>query len=141
MKHAFIIGILSVILVVLIYRTTGQIYHNFYDDAGITMRVAQNFAEHGVLSFNVSERIDSSTSFLFTAILAGAYKIGFTDIELVSGILNLLSLFAIAFFVYLCVFKITGKIWLAYPLALIDSLHGIVSGWAITGMDAVPFYL
>jgi hypothetical protein len=102
-KNAFIIGILSVILTAIIYHDTGQTIHNFYDDSMITARIAQNLAEHGVLSFNISERIDAASSFLFTAILAGFYKIGLHNLEFVSGILNLISLFFITFFVYMSV--------------------------------------
>jgi hypothetical protein len=72
----------------------------------ITARIAQNLAAHGVLSFNISERIDSASSFAFTVMLAGFYKTGLHNLELVSGILNLLSLFFIAFFVYLSVINI-----------------------------------
>ena len=139
MRNAFIIGILSVILTAIIYHDTGQVYHNFYDDSMITARIAQNLAAHGVLSFNISERIDSASSFAFTVMLAGFYKTGLHNLELVSGTLNLLSLFFIAFFVYLSVLKITKKIWLAYPLASIASLHGLVSGWSVTGMDTTFF--
>jgi hypothetical protein len=136
MKHAFLIGILSVILVVLIYRTTGSIIQNQYDDSYLTHRYSINLAEGNGLVYNTDgERIDSASSFLFTVILAGAYKIGFTNLEIVSGIINLLSLFAIAFFVYLSALRLTGKIWIAYLFALIASLHGLVSGWACAGMD------
>jgi len=98
-----------------------------------------NLAQGNGLVFNLGERTDAASSFLFTVILASAYKAGFHNLELVSGIINMLSLFAIAFFVYLCVFQITDKIWLAYPLALIASLHGLISGWSITGMDTIFF--
>jgi len=139
MRKAIIIGIIAVIVTVAIYWNTGAVYHNFYDDSYITMRYAVNLAEHGELAYNLGERVDAASSFLFTVILAGAYKVGFHNLEMVSGVINLLSLFFVAFFVYLSVAKLTGEGWLTGFMALVASLHGLVSGWATQGMGTTFF--
>lgn len=139
MKNGLIIGILVVIATVTIYWDTNTITRNFYDDSYIAMRCAINLAEHGVLSFNVGEYVDCVSAFLFTVILAAIYKLGFHDLEMVAGIINLVSLFLVAFYTYLSIVKLTNKIWLAYFMSIVASLHGLVSGWAITGMDTTLY--
>jgi len=139
MKNGLIVGILVIIATITIYWSTDTITRNFYDDSYIAMRLAINLADHGVLSFNVGERVDSVTAFLFTIILALVYKLGFDNLEMVAGAVNLISLFIIAFFTYLSVVKLTHRTWLACYVSIIASLHGLVSGWAITGMDTTLF--
>ena len=47
------------------------------DDAYITFRYAQNLARHGALEWNVGERVEGYTNFLWAVILAVAMKLGF----------------------------------------------------------------
>ncbi len=139
MRNGLIIGILIVIVTIAIYWNTDTITRNFYDDSYIAMRCAVNFAEHGVLSFNINERVDSISAFLFTIILAIIYKLGFHNLEIVAGAVNLISLFFVTFFTYVSVVKLTHRIWLACFMSIVASLHGLVSGWAITGMDTTLY--
>ena len=46
------------------------------DDAYISFRYAQNLAEHGQLVFNLGERVEGYTNFLWTVLLAGLLKLG-----------------------------------------------------------------
>ena len=48
------------------------------DDAYISFRYAQNLARHGVLEWNVGERVEGFTNFLWTVFLAAAIKLGFS---------------------------------------------------------------
>jgi len=53
------------------------LYFNFVnDDAYISFRYAKNLAEHGQLVFNLGERVEGFTNFLWTALLALAMKFG-----------------------------------------------------------------
>jgi hypothetical protein len=46
------------------------------DDAYISFRYAKNLAEHGQLVFNLGERVEGFTNFLWTVLLAAGLKLG-----------------------------------------------------------------
>jgi hypothetical protein len=46
------------------------------DDAFISFVYSRNLAEHGQLVFNLGERVEGYTNFLWTVLLAGFYKLG-----------------------------------------------------------------
>jgi arabinofuranosyltransferase len=50
------------------------------DDAYISFRYAQNLAEHGQLVFNLGERVEGFTNFLWTVILAGGIRLGVSPV-------------------------------------------------------------
>ncbi|HDY90309.1 MAG TPA: hypothetical protein ENH82_19590, partial [bacterium] len=88
MKYLFAFGIICVVL--LLYGGA-DVFTNQYDDSYITYRYAVNLANGDGLVFNVGERVDAASSFLYTVILAMFYKIGISP-ETMSIILSLTSL-------------------------------------------------
>ncbi|HEY0705659.1 MAG TPA: hypothetical protein VGG33_02625, partial [Polyangia bacterium] len=50
------------------------------DDAYISFRYAQNLARHGELVFNLGERVEGFTNFLWTVLLAGGIKLGVSPV-------------------------------------------------------------
>ncbi len=59
----------------------GLVYHALQypfisDDGYISFRYAHNLAYHGELSFNLGDRVEGYTNFLFTVLLAGLLKLG-----------------------------------------------------------------
>ena len=50
------------------------------DDAYISFRYARNLAEHGQLVFNLGERVEGFTNFLWTILLAGGIKLGLSPV-------------------------------------------------------------
>ena len=46
------------------------------DDAFISFRYAQNLAEHGELTYNLGERVEGYTNFLWTVLMAGVIYLG-----------------------------------------------------------------
>jgi hypothetical protein len=60
------------------------------DDAFISFVYARNLAEHGQLVFNLGERVEGYTNFLWTVILAGLYKLGLAQ-EITSRVLGTAS--------------------------------------------------
>jgi arabinofuranosyltransferase len=50
------------------------------DDAYISFRYARNLAEHGQLVFNLGERVEGYTNFLWTVLLAGGIKLGISPV-------------------------------------------------------------
>lgn len=59
------------------------------DDAYISFRYARNLAEHGQLVFNLGERVEGFTNFLWTVLLAAGIKLGAPP-EIASRVLGLL---------------------------------------------------
>lgn len=68
-----------------------DVFTNQYDDSYITYRYAVNLANGDGLVFNVGERVDASSSFLYTVILAVFYKVGISP-ETMSIVISLMSL-------------------------------------------------
>jgi arabinofuranosyltransferase len=50
------------------------------DDAYISFRYARNLAEHGELTFNLGERVEGFTNFLWTVLLAAGIKLGVSPV-------------------------------------------------------------
>ena len=50
------------------------------DDAYISFRYARNLAEHGQLVFNLGERVEGYTNFLWTVLLAGGMVLGLSPV-------------------------------------------------------------
>ena len=50
------------------------------DDAYISFRYARNLAEHGQLVFNLGERVEGFTNFLWTVLLAAGIKLGISPV-------------------------------------------------------------
>lgn len=46
------------------------------DDAYISLRYAENLARHGALEWNLGERVEGYTNFLWTVLLAGLHRLG-----------------------------------------------------------------
>jgi arabinofuranosyltransferase len=52
------------------------------DDAYISFRYARNLSEHGQLVFNLGERVEGFTNFLWTVLLAGGIHLGWSPVHL-----------------------------------------------------------
>ena len=63
------------------------------DDAYISFVYSRNFAEHGQLVFNLGDRVEGYTNFLWTVLLGVAMKVGFQP-EIASRVLG--TAFAVA---------------------------------------------
>ncbi len=50
------------------------------DDAYISFRYARNLADHGQLVFNLGERVEGYTNFLWTVLLAGGIELGVSPV-------------------------------------------------------------
>src|SRR5215475_14053819 len=57
------------------------------DDAYISFVYARNLARHGQLVFNLGERVEGYTNFLWTVLLAGFLKVGLPA-EIMSRVLG-----------------------------------------------------
>lgn len=135
----FVVALAPVFFVLLLYGGSGILFKNQYDDAYITYRYAANFALGNGLVFNVGEKTNAASSLMFTLILSAFYKIGLTNLELISVLINILSAAGISLLVYKSILVLTKNTYLAFFLALLTPFHGFISGWTISGMETVFF--
>jgi hypothetical protein len=128
--------------------TTGALYFVFsscdcierqYDDAYITFRYAHNLATGKGLVFNPGDPTDSASSFLYTIVLAAIELLGFRNLPRVAAILGIGAAGVVAAVVYLATLERTRRPLLSFGLSLIVTLHGLVSRWAVSGMETL-FY-
>lgn len=126
-------------MILILYVKSGVLFENQYDDAYITYRYAANFATEKGLVFNLGENTNAASSLLFTLLLSSLYKIGLTNLELFSVVINIFSAVGICFFIYKSVLFLTKNSFLGFFLSFITVLHGFISGWAISGMETIFF--
>ena len=140
LNHKTTILVLLAPIIFIIFLYGGRdLFKNHYDDAYITYRYAINLASGKGMVFNVGEKTDAASSPLYTLILSVFYRIGLTDLELISVSISILSASGIGFFVYKSILFVTKKPYLALFLSFVTALHGFISGWAVSGMESL-FY-
>ena len=110
-----------------------------YDDAYITFRYARNFATGHGLVFNVGDRTDSASSFLYTLLLALTYRVGFHDLPALAASFGVSCAGAVAALVYLAALERTRRPLLSWLLALLTGTHGLIAAWSVSGMETLLF--
>jgi arabinofuranosyltransferase len=109
-----------------------------FDDSYITLRYAQQLAQHGILSFNRDEHIDGYTSLGWTLVLAAVEALGLDGAEWMLGISQLCGFASVLASLLLA--RVLGAGWaLAIALSGIGCLYtpGFIV-WSIPGME-MPF--
>jgi len=108
------------------------------DDAFISFRYSENFAAGNGLVFNLGERVEGYSNFLWVVIL-GFLKKGGVDVNLASKALGLLSLLAVLIMYFLIVRDLTERtLYAAASLGLLITNFGLVF-FAVTGMETIFF--
>jgi arabinofuranosyltransferase len=110
-----------------------------YDDAYITFRYAHNLATGKGLVFNPGDPTDSASSFLYTILLAGLELLGFRNLPRVAAFIGIVGAGVIAALVYCACLERTRRPLLAAALGVTAALHGLISGWSVSGMETI-FY-
>ncbi len=110
-----------------------------YDDAYITFRYAANLSRGQGLVFNAGEATDSASSISYTLLLALCHRLGLENLPLVATVIGLISAGGIAAVVYATCLRRTWRPVLSLLLAVAAGCHGLISGWAVSGMETVPF--
>jgi arabinofuranosyltransferase len=104
------------------------------DDAYISYRYSENFADGHGLVFNHGEKVEGYSNFLWVLIL-GLLKKGSVDVILASKVLGLLSLLVVLIAYYLIVHAFTGEsLFAAASLWLLVTNFGLVF-FSVTGME------
>ena len=113
--------------------------HN--DDSYITYRYAHNWATGYGLVFNPFEATDSASSFLYTFLLALSHRLGLTNLPVVACVLGIASTAATSAVVYLACLATSGRFFSSFFLACAVPANGLISSWAVSGMDTLLFTL
>lgn len=94
---------------------------NQCDDAYIFYSYAKNISDGNGYVFNLGEKINATTSPLYTLMLAGARVATFKKVELplIGHTINALSLFALCVFLFLCLKRPFGKAQYLAPVLLL----------------------
>lgn len=132
-------ALVPVMVVVLAYAHTPYFLANQYDDTYITYRYAINLAQGHGLVFNVGEHTDSASSFLYTLVLALSWALGVKNLEFAGAALGLVSLGAICLGTYRLACHLCRNKGVSLLLALACGLNGFLSGWALSGMETIPW--
>jgi hypothetical protein len=115
-------------------------YHFVTDDAYITFVYSRNLAEHGELTFNLGDRVEGYTSFLWTVVLAVPMLVGIAP-EVSSLVLGTACGIATLF----VVFRLMTRVGLEAPWSYLPSfLLALSSGyacWSSGGMETQLFTL
>lgn len=135
-----LLGILAIILYY--YSKT---FDFIQDDSFITYRYVKNFTEGNGLVFNIGERVEGYTCFLWVVVLAGVKSLGFNFIS-ASQVLGIISSMITLLFTYLISSKIFPKnngaaFNLVFSLAAVTLLasNGSFAYWAVSGMETGLF--
>ena len=67
---------LGFLLLCVVYVVHTLLYNFLNDDAYISFRYAQNLALHGELTYNLGERVEGYTNFLWTVLMALVLALG-----------------------------------------------------------------
>lgn len=105
---------------------------SLFDDAYISMRYAQNLLDGHGLVWNVGERVEGYTNFLWTLILAAGSGVTGVELPLVALVASLAAF--VACVLLLTVLAETGRPPIA---ALLFSLHVASVDYATTGMETL----
>jgi hypothetical protein len=134
-----VILLIPVIALLAIYAPTHSFFRNQYDDTYITYRYAVNLAQGHGLVFNVGERTDSASSFLYTLVLSACWLLHAKNLELVGGLIGVLSLGLISGLVYKLALYASSDRRAALIVAVGCCFNGFLSGWTLSGMETLPW--
>lgn len=140
-----IYGFIGLGLLALILYYYARMFDFIQDDSFITYRYVKNFTDGNGLVFNIGERVEGYTCFLWVILLAGVKSLGFNFIS-ASQVLGIISSLLTLLFTYLISSKIFPKTkGAAYNLVFTLSASAMLAAngsfayWAVSGMETGLF--
>lgn len=131
--------VLSILAIILYFYS--KTFDFLQDDSYITYRYVKNFTDGNGLVFNIGERVEGYTCFLWVVLLSGVKSLGFNFIS-ASQVLGIISSILTLLFTYLISTKIFPKdkgsaFNLVFSLAAVTLLasNGSFAFWAVSGME------
>jgi arabinofuranosyltransferase len=138
-------GFIGLGLLALILYYYARMFDFIQDDSFITYRYVKNFTDGNGLVFNIGERVEGYTCFLWVILLAGVKSLGFNFIS-ASQVLGIISSLLTLLFTYLISSKIFPKTkGAAYNLVFTLSASAMLAAngsfayWAVSGMETGLF--
>jgi arabinofuranosyltransferase len=115
------------------------VYDFVCDDAFISFVYSRNLAEHGQLVFNLGDRVEGYTNFLWTVLLAGLMKLGIAP-EIAARVLGTGFGVATLFVVFRLSERLRGRAsaWDYLPPALLAASSGYAC-WCSGGLETQMF--
>ncbi|HEX7602922.1 MAG TPA: hypothetical protein VF316_15000, partial [Polyangiaceae bacterium] len=115
-------GLLLVVLGAALLLVHARLFDFICDDAYITFRYARNLAEHGVPLYNLDERVEGYTNFLWMILAAALFRAGAT-VPAPVGILGAVS----AVLLQWGVWRVWVRLWPRARLAVLFPLVGVAA--------------
>ena len=131
--RAIVIALLVAAAVALVAHSL--VFNFVTDDAFISFVYSRNLAEHGQLVFNLGERVEGYTNFLWTVLLAALMKVGLQP-EIMSRVLGTAAGCATLFVVARASARLRGewKLWDALPSLILCGVPGFAC-WSSGGLE------
>ncbi|MEO8513598.1 MAG: hypothetical protein ABI543_08565 [Ignavibacteria bacterium] len=134
---------LGILAVILYYYS--KMFDFIQDDSFITFRYVKNFTDGNGLVFNIGEKVEGYTCFLWVILLSGVKSLGFNFIS-ASQVLGIISSMLTLLFTYFISSRIFTKdkgaaFNLVFSLAAVTLLatNGSFAFWAVSGMETGLF--
>ncbi len=136
-------GLLGALSILLYYYCKS--FDFIQDDSFITFRYVKNFTEGNGLVFNIAERVEGYTCFLWVMLLSGVRKLGFDFVSASQTIGFIFSALTL-----LCTFLISSRIFpkgkdalynLVFSLiaVVLVAANGSFAYWTVSGMETAMF--
>lgn len=136
-------SVLGVLGIILYYYS--KTFDFIQDDSFITYRYVKNFTDGHGLVFNIGEKVEGYTCFLWVMLLAGVKSIGFNYIS-ASQVLGIISAIITLLFTYLISSRIFTKekgtafnLVFTLSAAAMLAANGSFAYWAVSGMETGLF--
>jgi arabinofuranosyltransferase len=137
------LGLAALAAIILYYYSKS--FSFIQDDSFITYRYVKNFTDGNGLVFNIGERVEGYTCFLWVIVLAAVKKMGFEFIS-ASQALGIISSMLTLLFTYLISAKIFPKnkdtfynISFSLVAVILLASNGSNAYWAVSGMETGLF--
>ena len=132
-------GLLLVALGAALLLAHARLFDFICDDAYITFRYARNLAEHGAPLYNLDERVEGYTNFLWMLLSAALFRAGAT-VPVLVGILGAAS----AVLLQWGVWRVWVRVWPRAPLLALFPLVGVagsaaVACWTLGGLETTLY--
>lgn len=134
--------LVAVALVIGIAAGNAFLFRTSAEDAFITYRFALNLADgHGPV-FNIGDRVEGYSNFLWMVLLAGSHALTGADVEPTARALGLLAALTTVYLTYRVTRSLTRhRVGLALLAALLLACSGPFAAYALSGLETPLFAL
>ncbi len=137
MRRSFVV--VAWIAIAASYGAHVRVFDFITDDGYISLRYAENLARHGALEYNVGERVEGYTNFLWTVALAGLLRLG-APLELAARALGPLLGFGVLVVTWLLARRRDSGLAALLAPALLAALPAHAC-WSSGGLETPMFTL